>query len=153
MSAVAALLDPEVQSDLRQALSAPPAQPDAPSSGDINLGQYRDLLAETLAALTIAGQYPAELRWVALTLMPRIPREELQGRRLVEYDPDWPSTGRGRVGWRLTSHGERLANVLAAAAPAPTPEADEQAKEALERRIAESEATLGLEPQPQDSTP
>ena len=126
MNGVVPLLDPQTQSHMRQVLD------------EHGLGQFADMLDETLAALTVLGQHPTTLRAATLTIMPITARSELDARRLVEcHDAD-------RVAWTLTAKGEELAGVLAAAAPELSESDRRQAAEALESIVADANKELGL---------
>lgn len=126
MNDLVPLLDPQTQDRMRQVLD------------EHGLGQFADLLDETLAALTIIGRHPARLRSSALTIMPVTARSQLHARRLVEdQDAD-------HVLWTLTAKGAEMAGVLAAAAPQLTESDRQHAEEAFERIVAEANEALGL---------
>jgi hypothetical protein len=121
-----ALLDPEAQTRLRDTLSEE-GEPDS----------ARQLLADSIVALTLIGRHPAKLRPAALTIMPANAQTDLHAHGLLEHhDVD-------RIQWSLTSKGERLAQALADAAPIPDPDAKGQAEEELARLAREAEQELG----------
>jgi hypothetical protein len=126
------LLDERVLEPLRQALTG-------------HFDQEMLMQDESLAALALVGQHPPKLRGVALTIMPDVPRIELEA-----HDVIVATDGQG-ITWELTDKGEEMAALLAAAVPERT--AEQRARDAQELDDLKAEVKASLRKRQQPSAP
>ena len=125
MNDIVAALDHQTQDELREVLA---------THGLLRLGSMRE---ETIAALAVLGRHPEDLRRSTLAITPLGVREELFSARLVERrTPD-------STAWDLTPLGHDVAGLLARTLPAPGPDEQRRAKEALDKRLERVEEEFG----------
>jgi hypothetical protein len=96
------------------------------------MARFRDLSDEALAELTFLGLHPRALRAATLAVVSRTAREELHAYRLAETQDT------AQFDWSLTSEGDELADLLATAAPKPSKADLENARERVDRLLAQA---------------
>jgi hypothetical protein len=134
MNAIVELLDPVTQTQFREALGLRQAL-----TGE-DIQRFAEVLDdETLAALAVVGQHPANLRSVAVALMPTGQRVQAFAHKLViRHD------GESRV-WALSDTGDELCSVLAAAVPETTEADQRRAARQYAALLAEADEDLQLD--------